>query len=281
MDPVAGFRPDTARTILEVVNYLKQNGFVLPAGRRVSQTIEPTTPIYVRNDSGEEIPPFACMQSTGTVEAGDQNYITVDKPTDTTGDGGPYLFNGNLAIPAAGQGDNYGIGHDGPVCRMLTDGTSASAGDAFDPVIDSWAIAPGSGTFRLIGADDIGTGVYWGQIAPPPDNCLVYTASGVDARVGTLPGSATLTVYQINPDTSALESAGVTREVFNISATAIPAFCYAIAHRIQHTGQWVIEPPAVTDLRLNGNDLELRRNCEWTPWHTGEDCDDAIPSSGV
>lgn len=163
-NPIGYYSPETARTIKEVVDYLLRNGFVMPAGRRNQQTIEPTTPIYVRNDSGEEVPPFACMQTTdpGTVESGPQNYITIGKPADTTGDGGIFLFNGEHAIPASGDGTNYGIGHPGPIARMLTDGSAVNHADQWGPVVDQWEIAPGGSLFFAIGEDDIAPSVIKG-----------------------------------------------------------------------------------------------------------------------
>lgn len=157
---VGVYDPATAKMVLEVVRYLRQSGYVITRPGRGDQNIAPPTPIYVRNDSGEAIPPFACMQTTGTVEAGGQNYITVDKPADTDGASGAYLFNGVAEIEI----DGYGVAHDGPVVRMLTDGSSVSSGQQWSPAVGEWAVEPGAGPFIAIGADDIGTNVMRGRI---------------------------------------------------------------------------------------------------------------------
>ena len=108
------------RIVLDVVKYLKASGFVIDRPGRGSQFIPPEAPIYFRNDSGEEVPPFACMQCTGTVEYGGQNYVKINKPVDDSGDAGGYLFNGIAPVESGG----YGLAHDGPFVRMLTDGST-------------------------------------------------------------------------------------------------------------------------------------------------------------
>ena len=138
MSTLGGFKKETAKIILDVVQYLRESGFVIPRPGRGEQFVPPEAPIYIRNDTGEVVPPFACLQTTGTVDTGGQNYITVDKPVDTTGDAGGYLFNGIAPIEVGG----YGIAHDGPVVRMLTDGSAIACGDLWDPVVDSFEVAP-------------------------------------------------------------------------------------------------------------------------------------------
>lgn len=159
----AVFTPDTAKLILEVVRYLKASGFVIEPGGRKPQFVPPDAPVYVRNDSGEKIPPFACLQTTGTVDLGGQNYVTVDKPIDNTGEAGLYLFNGIAPIP--GTGNNiYGIAYDGPLVRMLTDGTAIVCGENWQPDVGEWAVVPGGELFTAVGADDIEPDVMRGFI---------------------------------------------------------------------------------------------------------------------
>ena len=149
------FKKDTAQIILAVVRYLKESGYVIDRPGRKPQFIPPDAPIYVRNDSGEVIPAFACLQVTGAVDAGGQNYITVEKPVDDTGAAGRYLFNGIAPIEV----DGYGIADDGPLVRMLTDGTAVTAGDYWQPDIGEWAVIPGGSMFSAVGDDDIETNI--------------------------------------------------------------------------------------------------------------------------
>jgi len=152
---LGGFKKETAQIILDVVQYLRESGFVIKRPGRGEQFVPPDAPIYVRNDSGVEIPAFGCVQVTGTVEAGGQNYVTVDKPVDATGDAGGYLFNGVAPIEVGG----YGIAHDGPVVRMLTDGSAVACGDMWQPVVNSFLVSTGGSMFSAIGEDDIETDV--------------------------------------------------------------------------------------------------------------------------
>jgi len=152
---LGAFKKETAETILAVVRYLKESGFVIDRPGRGQQFIPPQAPIYVRNDSGEEIPPFACMQTNGAVDAGGQNYIKVVKPVDDTGAAGKYLFNGIAPIETGG----YGIAHDGPLVRMLTDGSAITCGDSWKPDVGQWSVTTGGSLFTAAGADDIDTNI--------------------------------------------------------------------------------------------------------------------------
>lgn len=193
MTQIGGYSPETARMILDVVKYLKASGFVIDASRGNAQTLQPTEYIYVRNDSGEEIPPFACMQTTGTVESGGQNYITVDKPADVSGEAGWYLFNGQSPIPE----DEYGIAFDGPVVRMLTDGSSAiTSGELWSPDVGEWAVTEGD-LFIAIGADDIETDVMraWNMRAATNIYKYTLTSSSVGSIYNLVAGSPAATPF--------------------------------------------------------------------------------------
>lgn len=149
-----------ADVVMHVVRYLRANGFIVDRGRG-SAFVPPRAPIHVQNDSGEEIPAFACLQAVGTTEKGGQNYINVDKPADTTGNAGWYLFNGVAPIESGG----YGIAYDGPLCRMLTDGSAITAGERWQPVVNDWTVEPGGEIFIAAGSDDIDANVMRGFIA--------------------------------------------------------------------------------------------------------------------
>jgi len=166
MAPRGGYTsPENMRLILDVVRYLKVSGFTIDAGRGNSQFVPPNAPIYIRNDTGVEIPPFACVQCTGTVEAGGQNYITVDYPADVNGTSGGYLFNGIAPIEIGG----YGIAYDGPLVRMLTDGSAIVCGASWQPQINSFEVTPGGTVFSAVGADDIDDDVMRAFILPASD----------------------------------------------------------------------------------------------------------------
>ena len=165
MKRVGYYTPETAKMIHDVARYLRDSGFVIPQSGRENQFIPPVAPIYIRNDTGEEIPPFGCLQTDGTVDAGGQNYIKVVKPQDVIGTNGWYLFNGIAPVETGG----YGIAHDGPVVRMLTDGSAITNGDRWEPVVNSFEASTATdGIFIAIGADDIKTDVMRGFTIPMP-----------------------------------------------------------------------------------------------------------------
>ena len=190
---VAGFSRENAKLILETVRYLRANGFIPAQPSRGRQTIPPPTPIFVRNDSGEEVPAYGCLQTTGTVEDGGQNYITVDQPVDNTGDAGAYLFNGQEPIEIGG----FGIAHDGPLCRMLTDGATLSSGDKCRPVVGEWYIELGGDLITIVGDDDIESDTVRGVIGSSGGGSLFRfeltanfsTGTTVAATIKTMGGS--------------------------------------------------------------------------------------------
>jgi hypothetical protein len=165
MRRVGYYTPETAKMIHDVARYLRDSGFVIPQSGRENQFIPPDAPIYIRNDTAEEIPAFACLQTDGTVEDGGQNFIKVVKPQDAVGTNGWYLFNGIAPIEIGG----YGIAKDGPVVRMLTDGSAITNGSRWAPVASSFEVSPATGgIFFAIGADDIETDVMRGFTIPMP-----------------------------------------------------------------------------------------------------------------
>jgi len=238
---LAGFSRDNAKLILDVVRYLRANGLIGPPPGRRQQTFPPQAPIYVRNDSGVEIPAFACLQTTGTVEASGQNYITVDQPADTTGAAGGYLFNGQAPIEIGG----YGIAHDGPVVRMICSDTIAS-GDALIPIVNDWEVELGAGPFVAIGEDDIetdcirgfvamgggGGGENWGVIIKTP-------VGGIAARSGTTVYSGSCDVFSIVGST--LTDTTVNIDVFNISLGSVNGEIFGTAKREYASGKWIID----------------------------------------
>lgn len=148
---------ETALEMQKIVEYFRINGLLGNDGRKSNELINGPA-IYVRNDDASEAPPFACMQVVGTVEVGGQNYLKVDKPIDGDGTAGWFVFNGPNAIASG----DFGIAFDGPLCRMLTDGSTVTAGELWGPVSGQWTVEPGGSLFVAAGEDDIATDVMRG-----------------------------------------------------------------------------------------------------------------------
>lgn len=146
------YSPADARMVLEVVRYLRDNGFVIPGGRKPEQVLQPDR-VYFRNDSGAEVPAWGCMEVTGTVEAGGQNYVKITKPT--TG-GVSFLFNGQAPV-ADGK---YGTAQSGPVFRVYKSTGTATEGHSWGPTVGQWYLTQHTGPYIVYGADDIGSNVF-------------------------------------------------------------------------------------------------------------------------
>lgn len=164
MTELGAYSPETAREILDAFRRLKASGLLDKA--RPAEPLRPIpAPIWVENVSGEEIPAYACMQATGTSTSGDRTYIEVNKPADTDGSGGGFLFNGAAPI-AIGK---RGVGHAGPHVRAIGDGGTCTAGDRWAPQASSWQVtAATDGIFTAIGDDGIATNVVRLLVYTPP-----------------------------------------------------------------------------------------------------------------
>lgn len=152
MTRTGAYTPSDARMVLEVVRYLRENGFVIPGGRRPEQ-MQQQDRIWFRNDSGAEVPAFGCMEVTGTVEAGGQNYVTITKPTSSAL---TYLFNGQAPVPNG----EYGMAQSGPVFRCYKSTGTVTEGNRWAPTTSQWYLTKGAGQFVVLGSDDIGTDVF-------------------------------------------------------------------------------------------------------------------------
>jgi len=158
------FSVDDATEILAVVRAIQASGLLKDLGPRNAKkgTVRTAeTPIYFRNDSGEEVPRYACMQVTGTVESGGQNYCTIDKPADTDACSGEYIFNGHEVVPApSGSDAQYGTAQSGRLARAIKASGTSTAGERWDPVVGEWTIEKADrGRFIMAGDDDIATSV--------------------------------------------------------------------------------------------------------------------------
>lgn len=149
MDQIGVFTPEQARLLWQDYQERQQ----LPSQQRQYYPQRPqineVSPhrVFVRNDSGETIPAYGCMQVTGTAVVGGQTVVTVDKPSTTDGE---YLFCSQFSISAGGNGWAYRYG----VVIMLGDPPSA-AGVQYLPIVASWEIEEGSGPFLVYGDHNI------------------------------------------------------------------------------------------------------------------------------
>ena len=174
-------------------------------GAKTDRPITPT-PISFVNKSGATIPPYGCVQITGTEETGGRNYLQVKRPFDYAGVMGPFLINGDREVIA----DDFGTAQWGPIYRVKTDGTTLATGTRIGPTANSFEVGKGC-LFTCCGVDDIEEDVIrviaceTPLIAVAGSGGIAANGSGtVTAKVptstGWAAGSVTYTAY--NPFTA-------------------------------------------------------------------------------
>ncbi len=184
-------------------------------------------PIYIKNDSGEAIPPYSIVQVTNTVDDG-KNYLLVKKPIVTsTALTDRFLFSGPREIPIGG----FSIAQTGPVFRVKKDGTSFVAGMRLGPVNNQWTIGKGA-MFSYLGNDAIDTSIV--RVDRNESLQLAIATSGIPARSGTTLGSATVTAKHltISGSTRVIADSSNTYTAYNLAATAVNVDSYILTLRL-------------------------------------------------
>jgi hypothetical protein len=270
LNEIGTFTPEQARMLWQDYQERRQLQPQLRENFPRRRQIDEVSPhrVFVLNESEEEIPPYACLEITGTTVVAERTCLTVQKPTKLDGE---YVFNSQFAIPASGE-DESGVGwaYRYGIVRMI--GDAPSEPKQFKPIVGSWEVEEGDGPFVVFGEDNAADDALVGRIGSlGGGSVIVKTGSGgIAAMSGDTPGSGTVTIYTY--DGTDLVATSDTETAINISTTAHPANCYTTAKIAG--GVYVLADPAVTDLRLSGLSLQLRRNCDWSTWHSGEECDE-------
>lgn len=198
-------------------------------------TYQPQLPFFT-NDSGETIPPYACMQITGTLDVGDRNYLVVDKPADTDGTAGAFIFNGGREVEA----DTEGLAQASTVVRGFKDTGTATGGERWSPVSGQWYIEQDdAGQFICCGDDGVDDDVVkvvavGGGVAT---KVFLTPGGGIAARSGTALGSATCTIVTVAGGTRTV-TAG-TDTVYNDFLSSVSASVDVIAIKID--GIWIVQ----------------------------------------
>ncbi len=144
---IAGITPEQAARMLEATEaYERSLGSSAPR----FDNLPGVDRILFRNDSGEEIPPYALMHITGTAE-NQFNYVTVTKPASSNVVRSKILVNGPEAVADGG----FGTAQSGPIFRIIHDGAlTYQAGDRVGYKDDSF-LAGLNPTFLVLGEDDL------------------------------------------------------------------------------------------------------------------------------
>ena len=144
---IAGITPEQAARMLEATEaYERSLGSSAPR----FDNLPGVDRILFRNDSGEEIPPYALMHITGTAE-NQFNYVTVTKPASSNVERSKILVNGPEAVADGG----FGTAQSGPIFRIIHDGSlTYQAGDRVGYKNNSF-LAGLNPTFLVLGNDDL------------------------------------------------------------------------------------------------------------------------------
>ncbi len=164
MTQIGTFTPDQARLLWQ--DYLQRKK---PATKYVPQDVGQHR-VFVKNTESEVIPPYACLEITGTEEVGGRTAITVRKPTTTTGE---YLFNSQYSIPVAVEAAEEvaavaGVGWAYRYGVVVMQGDGSTEDGQYQPVIDSWEIEPGDGPFVIFGEHSAADGALIGRVGAEP-----------------------------------------------------------------------------------------------------------------
>jgi len=158
-DQIAFFTPEQARELWQDYQTRKQLQPQLQQNFPRRRKIDEPSPhrVFVKNATGLEAPPFACMQVTGTAYENAKAYVVVRLPEEACGE---FVFNGQFPIPPGGYGWAYAYGQ----VRMLGSGAIEDGCKRAGPAANSWAVAPGEGPFVVYGSDGSFPNVVRGRI---------------------------------------------------------------------------------------------------------------------
>lgn len=154
--PIGYLSPEKMRLVWETIKEIRSSGLLKnsSAGRIADDPGLHQVRVY--NNSGEEVPEFACMQIVDTEIVEDVTYLKITKPTSTTG---KYIFNNASKIAIGSRG----IGHTWDIVRMLGSGAATPLA-SYGATVGAWTIQEQSGGPFTVYGDDAVSGVYKGRI---------------------------------------------------------------------------------------------------------------------
>jgi len=173
-------------------------------------------PIY--NNSGEDIPPYACMAVTGFEIKRGIFHRKVGKPDTILWD--TYLFNGPTTLSTT-DGRRYGIGYHGP---MFLCETSPTFSTSWGVKPGQWSLVQNYPTLALIDGEYASSGsTFIGYGVGQKITALVGFSDGPGtARSGTTPGTGSIKIYaKVGGSPGVLTDTTIITNYFNLSSTAI------------------------------------------------------------
>lgn len=157
--------------------------------------LEQAWPVRVRNTTGEQVPPYGCMQVTGATAYNGEESYNVIKPNGSQD--ASFIINGPVAILANGWGSGT---ITGPMLVAYDVSWLPILNDEWGPIAGSWAISANGKGYKIIGGASGGivSGTNAGQLRVMPKNgaaagddfplVKIHNVSGLSRPFGTVSG---------------------------------------------------------------------------------------------
>lgn len=217
------------------------------------------------NDSGETVPPFACMAITSATTSKNEIVITIRKPTtaDIAAGPGKLVFNGEVEVPD-GQG-GFAILDS---IHHATEGSAITAGNECGPTNGSWDLSPsGTGFWKMAADTTSGSGVMLVREAAQSggESHYLFTLTGTVAS-----GSGTATIRDVT-DSTEIATGATLKDLlghFDGLTSGYRGFCFKKGSLYYALG------PYTTKVRWSSPNLEYSRDnaSTWLNIDTAEDC---------
>lgn len=167
------------------------------------------------NNSGETIPPFSIFQIDGIDTTGNQIVYKAIKPTWA---GAQYAVNGPIQVTSGKRGECC----LGPIFIVKYTGTVV-VNDFVGPVVSTWTVARGVGTFKVLGIGDSTNNL--ASVRIPESNAIQFKApsGGIPARVSSLEGSSATCDILTHSSVGVIALTGVSVTVYNWAEEAVCA----------------------------------------------------------
>lgn len=157
MSDIGSFTPEQARLLWLDYQSRQQLNPKVSQNFPQRRALDEPSPhrVFVKNDSGEAIPAFGCMQISGTEVIAGRTVVTVTKPSSVDGE---YVFNSQFEIASGGNGWAFRF----DIVIML--GTPPAGPTAYKPIVGSWEVEEGDGPFVVFGEHTVVSGALIGRI---------------------------------------------------------------------------------------------------------------------
>lgn len=218
------------------------------------------------NDSGEAIPPFACMAIDSTELENGEVILHVIKPLQADIDKGPavLVFNGEIGIPI----DGTGFASLDAVVHAI-EGDTIAEGEECGPVDDEWHLASsGNGYWKIASDTESESGA--------DDVMVVRTSGGSTLRLylftltGTIASGAGVATIRNMTDSTEIETGASVKDIlghFDGLVSGYRGIC------VKQAGEYYAIGPYVIDVRWDAPDLEQsKKPATYTNIDTAEDC---------